>query len=826
MHHTLPPAALMALHQQVGGGAPPPLPYTLPPLSHGLLSSLAGGAVNLQPVCAVRSVDVAADVSAIRPDGSVPVRVELLLTDGDTERWVALAPECVTGNDDLEGAVVRLHECVLALAWRCVQSCCVRLTLTPRWPRRYERRPVCAPSILVRALSVLCTQASLSRERHGRMPGYTRNAHDEAYVGAPLSSGVLLELAAGRRRVAEVHVAPVVQLSRVWQLLGSHCLASDGLHTVAMRVSGALLARLFASGSVAAREHCVLLLRTFTFEFDPALRRCVLTAMTAGIVGMAAAPLGAPVALETLGLPPLAPLPALAPPPALLVAVDDPLKQELRGAEARGDTASLLAALARSVTPGGGNALRAALACESLAYVASDAPVGVASAQAGSLAALAALLRSHGRDAAVVRAAACAAARVARALRGLADTPHQRGEADVLSELVAALRRHGAADAGVAQHAAAALRNLMDRSAPGAAAAVRGGAVDATLAALDKHGAHDGVQSACCALLSQLAFGSTTESVCHSLVAPAQAALVATLVTRMRVCGVSGDGRAKAAQAVMQHLFAVVNGRVSAADAAMAALLAEEAAEEERATAAAAARKKSRKKQGRKAQAAAEGAAPAAGAPAEEDGGGAAGGAGGSGGGGSEEEEADGGAEGQPSAAAERRRRRAATKATRRAGGDASGAGGSGGGGGGGASGSSRDAPAEPPSRSAAAIAVAAHAPPVVAPLPPLPAPPAPPAPHAPPPQPQQQQQQQHFHPAAAGAAAPPATLAAALEALARAEAVTQCVVCMDAQRSLLLLPCRHLALCGAPACLAMLGAPPLCPVCRKRVEQRLDVFL
>jgi hypothetical protein len=47
-------------------------------------------------------------------------------------------------------------------------------------------------------------------------------------------------------------------------------------------------------------------------------------------------------------------------------------------------------------------------------------------------------------------------------------------------------------------------------------------------------------------------------------------------------------------------------------------------------------------------------------------------------------------------------------------------------------------------------------------------------------------------------------------------EAVSMtCVVCLDAPRSVLLLPCKHLTLCAAPGCTAMLGAPPRCPLCR-----------
>jgi hypothetical protein len=90
-----------------------PLPYTLPPLSHGLLRLLASGAVNLQPVCAVKAVTFNSGVLYDLPCGMKRPRLELLLSDGDSERWVALAQECSTLLYRLkEAAVVRLHECV------------------------------------------------------------------------------------------------------------------------------------------------------------------------------------------------------------------------------------------------------------------------------------------------------------------------------------------------------------------------------------------------------------------------------------------------------------------------------------------------------------------------------------------------------------------------------------------------------------------------------------------------------------------------------------------------------------------------------------------
>jgi hypothetical protein len=55
----------------------------------------------------------------------------------------------------------------------------------------------------------------------------------------------------------------------------------------------------------------------------------------------------------------------------------------------------------------------------------------------------------------------------------------------------------------------------------------------------------------------------------------------------------------------------------------------------------------------------------------------------------------------------------------------------------------------------------------------------------------------------------------------------TTCVICLDAPRSVLLFPCKHLALCSSPACAAMMGAPPRCPLCRVVVVDSIaGVFL
>ncbi len=62
--------------------------------------------------------------------------------------------------------------------------------------------------------------------------------------------------------------------------------------------------------------------------------------------------------------------------------------------------------------------------------------------------------------------------------------------------------------------------------------------------------------------------------------------------------------------------------------------------------------------------------------------------------------------------------------------------------------------------------------------------------------------------------------------ALAKLEAALTCVVCLEAQRCVALLPCRHWLLCASPGCADMLGAPPLCPVCRERVADTLQLFV
>lgn len=50
-----------------------------------------------------------------------------------------------------------------------------------------------------------------------------------------------------------------------------------------------------------------------------------------------------------------------------------------------------------------------------------------------------------------------------------------------------------------------------------------------------------------------------------------------------------------------------------------------------------------------------------------------------------------------------------------------------------------------------------------------------------------------------------------------------ECCVCMDEPRSVLLLPCRHVAVCRA--CLTRLS-PCLCPICRSPVQESIDIVV
>ena len=68
------------------------------------------------------------------------------------------------------------------------------------------------------------------------------------------------------------------------------------------------------------------------------------------------------------------------------------------------------------------------------------------------------------------------------------------------------------------------------------------------------------------------------------------------------------------------------------------------------------------------------------------------------------------------------------------------------------------------------------------------------------------------------------AELEAARAAVAAAsESRPQCCVCMDALPSVLLLPCKHLALCGACSADLERRGDCACPVCRSQVQQRCE---
>ncbi len=78
----------------------------------------------------------------------------------------------------------------------------------------------------------------------------------------------------------------------------------------------------------------------------------------------------------------------------------------------------------------------------------------------------------------------------------------------------------------------------------------------------------------------------------------------------------------------------------------------------------------------------------------------------------------------------------------------------------------------------------------------------------------------------AAQAAALAAKDAALAKLKAEADAAPKCSICLDATPCVVLLPCRHQPLCAAPACAAMLGSPPLCPLCREPVADTMHTFV
>ena len=65
----------------------------------------------------------------------------------------------------------------------------------------------------------------------------------------------------------------------------------------------------------------------------------------------------------------------------------------------------------------------------------------------------------------------------------------------------------------------------------------------------------------------------------------------------------------------------------------------------------------------------------------------------------------------------------------------------------------------------------------------------------------------------------------ARLQQLEDLEAGLQCVVCMDAKKSVCLLPCKHTCMC--PTCASrVLATSALCPVCREPVADSFETFL
>jgi hypothetical protein len=318
---------------------------------------------------------------------------------------------------------------------------------------------------------------------------------------------------------------------------------------------------------------------------------------------------------------------------------------------------------------------------------------------------------------------------------------------------------------------------------------------------------------------------------------------------------------------IRDMLFQRLNDAVAAADAKadsfMAELLAEEAADKAGGSAASNKKKKSKAKKAAGGAGgvagAAEGAQPAAVPPAAL----AARGAEGAAAADDDEQPAlplpAAAPPAAPSAAAERRRRRAATKASRRSGGH-------------GASGSAEAAAAssdddaapedaaagsgmaaatteEEEAQPAAAsehpmesmfpwLRMSANAAPPASPLPPPPLP-LPPLPRAPwdaaPPAPSAEQAQlaamiaqlaEQKAAMAAQATALAAKDAAFAKLKAEADAAPKCSICLDATPCVVLLPCRHQPLCAAPACAAMLGVPPLCPLCREPVADTMHTFV
>ena len=56
-------------------------------------------------------------------------------------------------------------------------------------------------------------------------------------------------------------------------------------------------------------------------------------------------------------------------------------------------------------------------------------------------------------------------------------------------------------------------------------------------------------------------------------------------------------------------------------------------------------------------------------------------------------------------------------------------------------------------------------------------------------------------------------------------EAGLQCVVCLDAKKSVCLLPCKHMCMCP-PCASKVMAASAQCPVCREPVADSFEMFM